>query len=89
MVLYVECTDGRGAVLRAELMLDNDLWLASFHRRHRVSDPLLYSNRRGCPLPPASRLSNLEHQFRFLLLAASIVPSLGTHWFRDYILDPF
>eukprot|EP01046_Picozoa_sp_COSAG06_P116394 COSAG06_NODE_63387_length_262_cov_0.932515_1_plen_43_part_01 len=43
MVLYVECTDGRGAVLRAELMLDSDLWLASFHRRHRVSDPLLYS----------------------------------------------
>ena len=38
MVLYVECTDGRGAVLRAELMLDSDLWLASFHRRRRASD---------------------------------------------------
>ena len=38
MVLYVSCTDGRGAALRAKRMLDSDLSLASFHRRRRASD---------------------------------------------------
>ena len=37
-VLLEVTTDERGAALRAQLMLDSDLWPASFHRRHRVSD---------------------------------------------------